>query len=195
MLRSLGAASYPRLPWHRKMFSYEFRNWRMEPSNAPEQLQALEPACQGLPWRRGTAKCFKPWCSLVKAYLGLPWHRKMLQALERTVAPQNVFLWVSKLTDGRLCSGAAASLGAALSRLTLAYRGTAKWFLLGFEADGWTPQMLRSALSLGTALPRSTLTYRGTAKCFLCVSKLTDGHLKCSGAAPSCCILSEQNEP
>ena len=98
---------------------------------------------------------FKPWSSLAKAYPGLP-----LLA----VAPQSVFLWVSKLTDGPFkCSGAASSLGANLPRLTLAYRGTAKCILMGFEIDGWTLRMLRSFKPWGSLAK----AYRGAAKCIL----------------------------
>ena len=50
MLRSFRPTlAYLCLPWHRKVFShFFFRKCRMDPSIAPEQLQALEQPCQGL---------------------------------------------------------------------------------------------------------------------------------------------------
>ena len=105
----------------------------------------------------------------------------------RDAAPQNVFLWVSKLTDGPLkCSGAPPSLGAvmeaALPRPTLAPQSVFFW------VSKLTLEMLWGAskhcscdgVSLAKAYPGEGLPWRTLAQSvFLWVSKVMDGPLKC----------------
>ena len=58
--------------------------------------------------------------------------------------------------------------------LAKAYHGDAKCFLMVFESDGWTLEMLWGASKLWSCGRGLAKAYPGAAKCFL------DGPLKCS---------------
>ena len=181
-LPSLGAvmeAAFQGPPWHRKVFSYRFRNWRW-PLKCFQALQSF-----------GASDPSKP-RSCDGGSLPRP-----------TLAPQSVFLQVSKLTVAPEMLPGASKLWSfgpfQASELwwkqpSKAHPGTAKCFLTGFETDGgpWNASRRFKALELrtlpslgavmGAALPRPTLAAQSV---FLWALKLTDGGLKCSRTLPS----------